>query len=215
MFCKYCGAEIGITDVYCKKCGGRNETQITQNKERNSAATQKNKKVKTSIYIIGVLVIVLIFVTVFLLRGRSYERAVDQFCDAVYTADAKALVDLLPKTVLDNVLEQNGYNRENMDEFIQEGEKSLQEQAETLELFWGGNVELTPVILNDEEIIGEELDELKDSYEEMNVKISAAKNVEVGFDELGGVWENTSINIPLIKSGRSWYIDVLNLEEIL
>lgn len=58
----------------------------------------------------------------------------------------------------------------------------------------------------------EEIDDLNSKYEEFGVKVSAAKTAWVEITVSGPVRENTSqMNLPLIKVGKSWYVDVVSL----
>ena len=63
---------------------------------------------------------------------------------------------------------------------------------------------------NKVDIKGDGLDDLKDAYEDADVKGSAGKEVEITViaDETES---SNSLDVSLIKVGRSWYLDVMSM----
>ena len=65
---------------------------------------------------------------------------------------------------------------------------------------------------NVEDVTDDDLDDLKANYEDINVKVSAAKTVEVEFTLKGDETEvSNSLEISVIKVDRSWYLDLYTM----
>ena len=65
---------------------------------------------------------------------------------------------------------------------------------------------------NAEDVTDDDLDDLKSNYEDINVKVSAAKTVEVEFTSKGDETEvSNSLEISVIKVDRSWYLDLYTM----
>lgn len=216
MFCKWCGAEVKNTDIYCPKCGGKLNNPSTTDENNVLPVVRTDKKTRRkAIIAAGVLILTAVIAAVFLLGGRSYRETVDQFFEATFTADVNAIVKLIPDAVIENAMEENGYDRDEMSEFLQEGADTLQEQINRLASYLGEDWEVSHDILGAEDITGEEFEEIKTAYDDMDAEVSSAKSVDVKMTVKSGETENSvQLNIPVIKVGRSWYLDIMNLEDI-
>ena len=65
---------------------------------------------------------------------------------------------------------------------------------------------------NVEDVTGDDLNDLKSNYEDINVKVSAAKTVEVEFTLKGDETEiSNSLEVSVIKVDRSWYLDLYTM----
>ena len=54
--------------------------------------------------------------------------------------------------------------------------------------------------------------DIKDAYEDADVEVSAAKNVEVELTVTADETESSnSLDISLVKIGRSWYLDMMSM----
>lgn len=92
---------------------------------------------------------------------------------------------------------------------IREMKDSMQEQIDYLDRYLGKGWKTSYKITDVEKITGDDLDEIKEDYEDMDVKVSAAKTVEVEVNIHSDETETSnSMDISLIKVGRSWYIDI-------
>ena len=85
-----------------------------------------------------------------------------------------------------------------------------------IERYLGDDWDLSYEILGEEDTDETVLEDLKRAYEEFDVNISDAKTVEVEFSvEANGMASSNSMDIALIKSGRSWYLDIVRMGNIL
>lgn len=209
MFCGKCGAKNADDATFCTECGAklnggqmiRNSTPVVVN------LNDKNRKVgMIAVGVIAVIVIALIFT---LFGGRSYKATIEKFVNAQFDADAEAIFELIPEKMIAYALEEEGYDEDELDEFIEEGNEELQDQLDYIEGYLGEGWTVSHKILNVEDVTGDELDDLKDDYEDIDIKVSAAKTVEVELTVKAEETETSnSLDISLIKVDRSWYLDL-------
>ena len=63
---------------------------------------------------------------------------------------------------------------------------------------------------------GEDLAYLKQNYAEIGAKVSAAKEVEVELSvKVLGMTETETVELVVVKIGRSWYIDIESMGDLL
>lgn len=83
---------------------------------------------------------------------------------------------------------------------------------DSLDSYLGEGWEVSYEILDDVNVNGDDLEDIKDGYEDADIKVSAAKNVEIEVTVTAGETESSNTqDISLIKVGRSWYIDVMSM----
>ena len=216
MFCKWCGAEVNNTDIYCPKCGGNLSDASSVNENNGKFEEQADKKrTKTRIIAGGALLMAAVIVLAFFVGGRGPRATVNQFFGAAYTADVEAIAELIPDPVVENAIENNGYDRDEMKEFFQDASEELQERIDAIASYYGEDWEVSFETAGEEDVEGEELEKIKMSYENLEVDVTAAKSVEVNLIfKNDGRESSVPVNIPVIKSGRSWYIDIMKLDNI-
>ncbi|WP_140397996.1 hypothetical protein [Lachnoclostridium sp. An169] len=126
--------------------------------------------------------------------------------------------------MLKKAMKENGYNSLQINEFLQDTQEIMEEQHDYmishLNNIWGewdGWWSQSHDILEDENITGEELEKIKAAYDDMGIEVSKAKNVEVKLtvSRSDNTVMSTTINIRVIKVGFSWYIDIMNMQDIL
>lgn len=222
MFCGKCGAKNPDEAAFCSACGAKlnegqkvvggeaapveqmpvEQTPVTE--EKNS----KNKKV--GIIAVAVIAIAAIAGIFALFGGKGYEAVAEDFVEAYYTADAAGIVELIPEKMVDYTLEDEGYD--SLDAFIEEGNETLEAQMYFVELYLGENLTVTSEILGVEDVSEDDLPVLKVDYEYYGIKVSEAKYVEIEYTVKGSEDEMTdTLEIPVIKIGSSWYLDVDNM----
>ena len=183
MLCKKCGTENPDGAKYCSKCG----------KALNEKSPAKKNREKG--IVLAVCVIVAVVLLVYTLGGRSYKKTIDTFVTSQFAVDAQSIVELLPEKVVDKALEETGYSKT---ELVDEANDSLKK--------------LSYKMTNVEDVTDDDLDDLKSNYEDINVKVSAAKTVEVEFTLKGDETEvSNSLEISVIKVDRSWYLDLYTM----
>lgn len=197
MLCKKCGTENPDGAKYCSKCG----------KALNEKSTAKKNREKG--IVLALCVIVAVVLLVYTLGGRSYKKTIDTFVTSQFAVDAQSIVELLPEKVLDKELEETGYSKS---ELLEETNDSLKKQVDYIDQYLGDDWKLSYKMTNVEDVTGDDLDDLKSNYEDINVKVSAAKTVEVEFTLKGDETEiSNSLEVYVIKVDRSWYLDLYTM----
>ena len=197
MLCKKCGTENPDGAKYCSKCG----------KALNEKSTAKKNREKG--IVLALCVIVAVVLLVYTLGGRSYKKTIDTFVTSQFAVDAQSIVELLPEKVLDKELEETGYSKT---ELVEETNDSLKKQVDYIDQYLGDDWKLSYKMTNVEDVTGDDLNDLKSNYEDINVKVSAAKPVEVEFTLKGDETEvSNSLEISVIKVDRSWYLDLYTM----
>ena len=197
MLCKKCGTENPDGAKYCSKCG----------KALNEKSTAKKNREKG--IVLALCVIVAVVLLVYTLGGRSYKKTIDTFVTSQFAVDAQSIVELLPEKVLDKELEETGYSKT---ELVEETNDSLKKQVDYIDQYLGDDLKLSYKMTNVEDVTGDDLNDLKSNYEDINVKVSAAKTVEVEFTLKGDETEiSNSLEVSVIKVDRSWYLDLYTM----
>ena len=197
MLCKKCGTENPDGAKYCSKCG----------KALNEKSTAKKNREKG--IVLAFCVIVAVVLLVYTLGGRSYKKTIDTFVTSQFAVDAQSIVELLPEKVLDKELEETGYSKT---ELVEETNDSLKKQVDYIDQYLGDDWKLSYKMTNVEDVTGDDLNDLKSNYEDINVKVSAAKTVEVEFTLKGDETEiSNSLEVSVIKVDRSWYLDLYTM----
>ena len=213
MFCGKCGAQCEDNAKFCNKCGASLSGEQVTKYDTPVIEYHNDKNRKVGIIAVFVSVVVVIGIIIVLSGGRSYKKTVDEFIDAQFKADAEAALDLIPEKLVDYILEDEGYSRAELDDFIEEGNETLEDQLEYLDEFLGDDWKVSYEIKNVEDVEGERLDELREDYKEFGVKVSDAKDIEVEIIiECEDGDETNSLDVSVIKVGRSWYLDVESMD---
>lgn len=212
MFCGKCGAKNADDAAFCSECGAKiNGNGIVKN-DTSIVVSPNNQNRKVGIIAVLVIAVVVIGVLITVFGGRGYKKTVEKFVDAQFDADAEAICKLIPEKVMDYVMEEEGYDDDEFDEFIEEGNEELQDLLDEIENYYGKNWKVSSEILKAEEVTGDDLDNLKDEYSEMGVEVSAAKTIEIQMTVKSGETENSnSGEVSVIKVGRSWYLDFMSM----
>lgn len=215
MFCGKCGAENDNGAVFCTKCGSpiNGESMKSANKVTDVKVKNRNRKVGI---IVAVAVVVIAFIAIFaLFGGRGYKSTVKKYFNATMKADAKAIINLIPDEVMEKALEDEGYDKDEINLFVEEGEKELEKAMDKIDDSVGEGWKMTYEITDTEDITGKDLKEIKEDYEDYDIEISEAKKVEV--EVTVKVKDNENSNtarLYLIKVGKNWYLDVENMGSI-
>ncbi len=213
MYCGKCGTQNADGAAYCKGCGAPLAT--VQRDSAEAAApypvdvNQKNRTVGiVAVAAVAALALILLLV---LFSGRSYKSTISKLMDASFDADARAIMGLIPNEVVDAALADSGYDRRDINKLYDEMSEELEDALDDLEWYYGDDWSYSYEITGAENLSSKELRKLKETYEEYDVKVSAAKNVEVELTVRAADTEGSNtIEIPVIKVGLSWYLDVEN-----
>lgn len=216
MFCGKCGAQNFDGSVFCKECGA--PLGGAQKNAGGSAAPvqadQRNRLVGISAVAVAAVVLICLLITLF--GGRSYKATATKFLDAAFDGDAKAVISLMPDKMVDTVLEEMGYDKTQMDDAMDTLHHQLQGTLGYLTDYFSDGLKISYEIQSAEDVPSSRLTSMKSDYERYDVKVSAAKRVEVKMIFKSGNLETSyPITIPVIKVGRSWYLDINNFSSIL
>lgn len=212
MFCGKCGAENQDNAEFCTNCGAKLNKGVKTNATTVSLSSQNDKNRKVGIIAVAVAAVVIIILGIFLFGGRSYKATIQKYVNATFDADAEEMFNLIPEDMIDYMLEEDGYDHSDLNDLIDEINEDLEDQIDSLDSYLGEGWEFDYEILYAGDIKGDDLDDIKDSYEDANVKVSAAKEVEVELTVMADETESSnSLDISLIKVGRSWYLDVMSM----
>ena len=157
----------------------------------------------------ALVVVTLLACWIFGVFGGGYEKVVDNFIESIFDADAKGVVDCLPDEVIEVIMEDEGCTKR---ELIEELQYGLDEIFE----YMPSGLKISHKILYTEDIYGDDLRYLKEDYEEIGVKVTAAKIVEVEMTVSAmGMSETETFELGVVEIGSSWYIDVESMEDML
>ena len=218
MYCGTCGAENQPGATFCGACGaplaaeapaGTAAGQAQPARQPEAAGnTARNKKI--GIAAVAAVVIVAVLGAASLFGGRGPEATAEQLFDVVLSGQAEKIIDLVPKSLVEAAMEESGYSRAEVAEQLSQVAYGLNAAMNTL----GDGLDLTYDAVGSEDVSPEELDSIQEQYDQMNVDVTAAKNVELEFRIRMpglGLDESTTYSIPVIKAGGGWYIDITDL----
>lgn len=227
MFCGKCGAKNEPGAAFCGSCGAplKEEQPAGNTAASKPAATPKpeaspkpavvqssSKHKKIGIAVVAVVVVVAIIAAASLLGGRSDTKTAEQFFDAVFQANPAAIVDLVPEGLVNTVMKQGGYTKEDVAEELESLADELKSSIGFLD-FLGDSIKVTYHAVGSEDVDPSRLSYLQEQYKQANVKVSAARDVHVEFRVQADSYdidETIPFDIPVVKVGNSWYIDVMS-----
>ncbi len=202
MFCPKCGNQLADNSVVCPICGEQFSTGIVKN---------KNRAIGIAAVVIAVVLLFVGVTSVF--GGRSREDVVDVLFDSMLlNADAKAFIELFPEELVNAELKENDMTRK-------EAINELQDELEDVAYYIGYYIDdytFTYEIVDTYDMDKETVKDLSDDCkEEWGFKVSDAKIVTVEFTVEATVLGSTEkesydMDITMIKTGRSWYLWVVD-----
>ena len=211
MFCGKCGAENANNAEFCKSCGAKLKKE-TNEKKTLTLPDKDDKNKRIGIIAVILLIIVVVLAGIFLFGGRSYKGTIKKYVNATFDADGEEILDLLPEKMIDYAMEEEGQDSEDLDEIIDDMNEELQDQLDSLDEYLGEGWKISYEITDDENIKGDDLEDIKEAYEDADIKVSAAKEAEVEITVKADETENSNtLDIALIKVGRSWYLDIMSM----
>jgi uncharacterized membrane protein YvbJ len=216
MFCGKCGAKNDDSAVFCAECGNRIQAAAPVAPAAPAANpapaaapvatgskpgfTLNNRNIGI-IAVAAVAVIALLISCFFIFGGRSYKDVVRDYFKATEKADAKLMMELLPDDLIKYVMKEEDMTKKEMTE-------DLQDSLDMIHRYYD-EVKISYEITDTEDFDKDELKEIKEMYEEIDVKVKDAMIVEVEVTmELDGDERTTTQELTLIKVGGSWYLDI-------
>lgn len=237
MNCEKCGKELQENQRFCSACGAPNPADQTHDAAdvkqtaasaaaslkafglalftavRNSAPVRrfmalptKQKQIAGGA-VAGVLALAVLCVC--LLGGRSYKKTVDIFIDkGIVHPSGKAIVSLVPN----QIFKEAGYDKEDIQDLVEKLDEGFESQQKSLNKALGKNWKMSYTIVEDEQRDEDKLEDIRDDYEDKyDIKVTDSRAVKVKLRFKGDENVSATMRVPVVKVGRSWYIDYVSL----
>lgn len=214
MFCTNCGKENESDAVYCIECGHEmNEASSKKINLKIPDITIKNKKAVTAV----AAVVLLVLVGSFVFGRRSYKKTINLFVK-YSTPDKMDIMkmydELVPAKVMDYARKESETSRSEFKKEMKKLEEDAERNYKQIEEQYDvkmKDIKISYKIAGAETLKGDDLADIKDLYkDDIGLKVSAAKQIEVELTiHIDKDTEFTnSMDVDLIKVGRSWYLDL-------
>ena len=216
MFCGKCGTENSCDAGFCANCGAKLNRKNETQESYVSVVSQSDKNRKIGIIAVAVVIIAVVASLFFLFGGifggRSYEATVQQFIDCQFNGNVEGILELMPEKMITYAMEHDEYDSNDIDDLIDELDEQLHSQLDTLDNYLGEGWKASHEIVSVENVIGSELNDIKDAYSDADVEVSEAKNVEVEITVMADETEvSNSLDVAVVKVGNSWYLDAMSM----
>ena len=202
--CIHCGAPIAVGSAFCTTCG-RPQTGGTP-------STPKEKKpfpMKLVLLGAGVLALILTLVIILVSCGGNNPEAVaEEFVSCMFDGDMVGVMELMPEEVLDFIAEEEDMD---VDEMIEEMEDEMADAMDMVDM------EYTIEEVGEAEYYKKkDLKKLRENYEDMDIEIEDAAEVEVTLlMEAYGMEMPQSMTVVVIQVDGDWYIDMSSVESMM
>ncbi len=147
-------------------------------------------------------VAVLAAILIFAFSGRSAESTAKKFLRAYLDGDSEEIVDLMPKRIIRELADEKGVRTRDMREFLEE---VFEDEFFTDDMADDSRVKIDSVAFLD--ISETEKASVREMYRAYGVKVRDAGKVRVNYSIRGAANDTGSVEIPVVKVGRSWYYD--------
>ncbi len=209
MFCRKCGAELPDGSAFCDKCGESTVADESRSAEGEAAyaSAGTGDKLSSRYRLIGMAavgaaaVIVIAVVCAIAFGGRSSREVVDDFIEAVYEdPDAEDFVELFPRQAARTLFGVTGSLDYNISEYY------IENIIDGMRGGLRGEQKVRYDIVKNEKYDRDELEKLRTELtDEYGIRPSAAREVTVSYT-VRSANETGSVELKLIKLGRSWYL---------
>lgn len=209
MFCGKCGVPNDDGAQFCKNCGAPLTAAPAADQASAPPAKQPDHK-KIGIIATAAAALLVVIILIVLLGGRSAEKTAGKFIDAIFHADGKTIVSLIPKDMVDDLFAQLGFDAKGeLVDFMSEKLKGSTEYYDRAYENWSYSYK----VIETEDYGGKALSNLSDRYKTaFDFEVTAAKTVSVKVTiKYDGSSDTETLDINTIKVGGSWYIDYLSM----
>lgn len=209
MYCQKCGSIIESGERFCSSCGAPVDSGAPNAMPVSAAPVKSGKNKLVGLIAAGVAVVAVIVILVCVFSGGGYKSVVNKFIDASCSADGKTIASLIPDEVIKVECEEvDATKSELIKYFTEQLEEALEYNIERY-----GDWSYSYEIIEVEDYSRKALKSLQEDYEdEFDVDVKAAKTVTVKLTikaDDDNEFSN-SLDVGVIKVGRSWYIDALS-----
>lgn len=209
MFCRSCGAQNKDDAAFCQSCGA---PLSSAGAEASAPSVPQQAKKKPNVMVIGIaaVAVVVIVALVMLMGGQSEKDVVKKLVNGINKGEAKSIVALIP----DEVIEESGMTKKKMINKMEDSLDDMRDEFDDMYDKWS----ISYKILDSEDYSKKELKNLNERYEDyydVDIDIKAAKTMNVKLTaKFDGDTESNTVDLTVIKVGRSWYLDVGSLSYI-
>lgn len=171
----------------------------------------ENKKWGTRLpWIIGGVVVILVVAIVLLciFGGKGYEEVVGKYIEYSFEGKTDQIFDLMPEEVVEAAAKEGGMTVSQMKSYFKKmGESTMVSLNDAMGAGWTYSYEIT----GSEKITGNDLDEIKDEFKEIDLKVSKALEVEVEVTLSGSKQtQSEEMTVTVVKIGTEWYLASLD-----
>jgi hypothetical protein len=159
--------------------------------------------------LIGIVaaVIVVLFVAFKLLfgGGGGPEKSATKFVDSIFKGDGKAIVNMIPDKVVEEIMDEEDMTKKEMIEELNDGLEYIKDDMDDMYDKWSVKCK----VLDTEDFSKRELRDLADRYEDSyDIDVKAAKTVSVKATlKADGETDSNTMDIVMIKVGGKWYLE--------
>lgn len=214
-FCGHCGSPLQAGCDACVACGRPVRSSQKPTPSGKSVKPEK-KKSKAPVVILLTFALLLIASAVALILylvmgGETPETVAEQYINAIMKADATAVVNMLPDSVRQDVLEAADYDEDEQADFCAEKADDMKQTLSDLNMVWGPGwtYEIQDVEAYDWDESGlAALCELYSRSYDLEVEDAVAVEVDIYFrGQLGN--ETRTERVCLVQMNDQWYLDYL------
>lgn len=199
-FCTKCGSPLDIDSVFCPKCGAK--IRITTNLPDTK---RKNIILKTGFLLAGILIVILIFSSIF---GGGYESVPDDLFEGIEDAEPHKIIRVMP----DCEIEQLEKSLREYDIYTSAEDYitiTLKTMLKTMALEYGDDISISYDIIDRKELSESKLKDIENQLKIMyNAKdTEASKGYSLKLDvEIEGdnKTNNKNITIDVAKVDGKW-----------
>lgn len=232
MFCEKCGTQLEPNSAFCGNCGAKvevpeqaapvveapvveapvAETPVAPVVEDVMVETPfgafpKKKLLMTGVIAAGVVVILLLIGLIF---GGGAKKVAKNYVDATYKANARSIVNSLPRAVREEILDEMNMEKKELIEELEDSLEYIEEELDDEYRRW----RIVTKVIDENDVVGDDLEDLQDMYDDQfDVKVSKAKIITVKMTlktEEDPEWSYQRVR--LVKIGLGWYLDVYNVD---
>ena len=203
MFCRNCGTQNQDGAGFCCSCGA----PLSSGGSAGGGAAAKAKNINVKLIGIVAAVVVVLFVAFKLLfgGGGGPEKSATKFVDSIFKGDGKAIVNMIPDKVVEEIMDEEDMTKKEMIEELNDGLEYIKDDMDDMYDKWSVKCK----VLDTEDFSKRELRDLADRYEDSyDIDVKAAKTVSVKATlKADGETDSNTMDIVMIKVGGKWYLE--------
>ena len=203
MFCRNCGTQNQDGAGFCCSCGA----PLSSGGPAGGGAAAKAKNINVKLIGIVAAVVVVLFVAFKLLfgGGGGPEKSATKFVDSIFKGDGKAIVNMIPDKVIEEIMDEEDMTKKEMIEELNDGLEYIKDDMDDMYDKWSVKCK----VLDTEDFSKRELRDLADRYEDSyDIDVKAAKTVSVKATlKADGETDSNTMDIVMIKVGGTWYLE--------